>query len=484
MESLTNHGNKPGRLHVAQMLDAGLDMVDPYIGATRLITRAGNKLVFDGKEFELAEDPRSGRAVYDLDSFNRVIVIGAAKGVQRCAVALEEILGDYLTGGHVIGKHGDGILCKKLGVTLAGHPVPDEYSEEGCKKIYEWIKDITEKDFVITIAGSGVSSLLTWPIEGVTIQGVCDITHMMQIEKGALTRDLNPVRVLLDRFKGGKIARYLKKATVVNLATNDLGGNSWNPPGVRDTYTELMRRNSFLPTIADGTTFEQAVSALKRYDVWDRIPGSLQDYFLKANPADSTVGFDEYEAMNARLFKLTPRMHMIYPAVFKKAEELGYTPYMLAETMTAEAAEAGKVVSSIALTVQNMGQPFKAPCVLISAGELVVTVGNETGVGGRNQEFCVAAAIKIVDSEKIVFGAVDTDGTDGPGGLELDGAPDCLSGAIVDGYTLREADKRGIDLAAAIRTHGTSAPLWQLGCGIHAHRSISALDLRVVAIME
>jgi len=484
MESLTNHGNKTGRLHVAQMLDAGLDMVDPYIGANRLISRNGSKLVFNGREFEMDGDPRSGPAEYDLDSFERIIIIGAAKGIQRCAVAIEEILGDYLTGGHVIGKHGDDIICKKLGVTLAGHPVPDKYCEEGCKKIFEWIKDITEKDFVITISGSGVSSLLTWPIEGVTIQDLCDITQMMQIEKGALTKDLNPVRVLLDRFKGGKISRYLKKASVVNLATNDLGANSWNPPGIRDTYEELMQYNSFLPTIADGSTFEMAVNSLKKYDVWDRVPDNIREYFINANPSDSTVGVEEYESMNARLFKLTPRMSMIYPAVTEKAKELGYTPYMLAETIQAEASEAGKVISSIALTVQNMGEPFKVPCILMSAGELIVTVGNEQGVGGRNQEFCLAAALKIAGSEKIVFGAVDTDGTDGPGSFNFDGAPECLCGAIVDGYTVPEAEKNGIDINSAIKTHNTSEPLWKLGCGVHAKRSISALDLRVVLIME
>lgn len=53
----------------------------------------------------------------------------------------------------------------------------------------------------------------------------------------------------------------------------------------------------------------------------------------------------------------------------------------------------------------------------MSSGENVVTVGKESGVGGRNQEYCIAAAIRIAGSENIVVGAVDTDGTDGPGGF-------------------------------------------------------------------
>lgn len=118
----------------------------------------------DERTFELDGDPHSGRAIYDLSQYNRVIVIGAAKGIQRCARALEEILGGYLTGGHVICKHGEKLICQVLGVTPAGHPVPDECCVDGCQKIFSWIKDLTGQDFVITITGSGVSSLMTWSI--------------------------------------------------------------------------------------------------------------------------------------------------------------------------------------------------------------------------------------------------------------------------------------------------------------------------------
>jgi len=484
MEMLQNHGNKVGRVHVAQMLEAGMNMVDSYIGASRLISRKDNWLIFDGKEFEMDNDPRSGTAKYDLDKFDRVIVIGAAKGVQRCAILLEEVLGEYLTGGHVIGKHGDDIICKKIGVTLAGHPIPDQMCVEGCKKIHEWIKDINEKDLIITIAGSGVSSLMTWPIAGFTIDDLRNLTHMMQIEKGALTKDLNAIRNHLDRFKGGKILRYMKKATIVNLATNDLGGASWSSPGIRETYEELMKGNRFLPTIADSTTFQQAVEAFHKYDAWNRIPKHIQKFFTTADPNEETVKMDEYEKMNSRLFKLTSRINTIYPAVIKKAEQFGYNAYILSDTITAEAVEAGKVISSIALNIQNMNQPLKKPCVLISSGELIVTVGKENGVGGRNQEFCTAAALRIAGSSKIVIGSADTDGTDGPGGFIVDGVRTCLAGAIVDGYTCQEAAEKNINLEASLKRHDTSSDLWDLGCGIKSTQSISALDLRIVAIME
>ena len=94
----------------------------------------------------------------------------------------------------------------------------------------------------------------------------------------------------------------------------------------------------------------------------------------------------------------------------------------------------------------------------------------------------ILAAQRIAGTQGIVFGAVDTDGTDGPGGLDLPGAPSCLAGAIVDGETVAEAKSAGMDLWQAMKAHATSAPLWTLGCGVEAEHCVSALDLRIILI--
>jgi glycerate-2-kinase len=64
------------------------------------------------------------------------------------------------------------------------------------------------------------------------------------------------------------------------------------------------------------------------------------------------------------------------------------------------------------------------------------------------------------------------------------GAPSCLAGAIVDGYTVSEAKEKGVDLSSALKTHNTSLPLWNLDCGVHAQENVSALDLRIILIMK
>ena len=100
----------------------------------------------------------------------------------------------------------------------------------------------------------------------------------------------------------------------------------------------------------------------------------------------------------------------------RKAEEMGFRAFLLAdELVELEASQAGTYLASIANTVERRGQPFEPPCALFSSGELVVTVGQEKGIGGRNQELALSAALRIAGSENIVIASVDTDGTDGPG---------------------------------------------------------------------
>lgn len=479
-DSLISHGNVCGRRIVTELLDAGLDSLDPYYRVKEFIRLEDNTIIINNNGFEMKDDPHSGKLYFNLEDYNRVFVIGAAKGVQRAALAFEEILGDALTAGHVIGKHGEDIICKKIGVTLAGHPIPDEFCVLGCQKIEEILKDITERDLVFTIFGSGCGSLFTYPAGNITIDDIAKFTHMMQIEKGVPTSDLNPIRTHIDRFKGGRITRLLKKATLVHTVTAD--PSKMNTPVLRVSYFDMLKNNTFFPTVATASTYKDCIEIIKKWDAWDQTPITIKEHLLSGTKETENITVDEYESYGCRFFGLIFKDSTVYPAVRKKAKELGVVCVMLSEYMEAEASQAGFIDGNMALCCERLGEPFKVPIVLMSSGENVVTVGKECGVGGRNQEYCLAAAMKISGSKAIVIGAVDTDGTDGPGGFLYSGAPNCLAGAIIDGYTTDEANEKGIDLKNALKTHETSEPLWRLDCGVWASANVSALDLRIIYI--
>lgn len=480
--TITAHGNIKGRKIVAELLDVGLDSLDPYYRVKEFIKIENDKIVINNCGFEMKEDPHSGSLEFDLKDYDRVFLIGAAKGVQRAAVAFEEVLGDILTGGHVIAKHGEEIVCKKIGVTLAGHPVPDECCVEGCKKIEEIANSLTERDLVFTIFGSGCGSLFTYPAGDISIDDISKFTYMMQIEKGVPTSDLNQIRTHIDRFKGGRITRLLSKATMVHIVTAD--PSKMSTPVLRVSYFDMLKTNTFFPTVATASTYKDCIDIINKWDAWDETPETIKKHLLYGTEETENMSIEEYETYGCRFFGLIFKDSTVYPAVRKKSEELGLNCVMLSEYMEAEAREAGFVDGNMALCCERLGEPFKAPIVLMSSGENVVTVGKETGVGGRNQEYCLASALRISGSDKIVVGAVDTDGTDGPGGFKYPDAPECLSGAIIDGYTVNEAKEKDINLFEALKTHGTSEPLWKLDCGVEAFKGVSALDLRIIYIGE
>ncbi|MCL5025883.1 MAG: DUF4147 domain-containing protein [Chloroflexi bacterium] len=482
MDTLSSHGNVAGRKHVLEILEAGMEAADPYNNTFKLIRVESGKLIVGNPDFEPTGSPRTGEEVFDLAKVGRILVFGAGKGVHRVARAIEEVLGDRLTGGHIVVKRGDEVELKRVGYTYGAHPAPDEGCATGCRRILEMSRGLAENDLVFTVAGSGVSSLMTIPAPGLTIEDLRQTTYVTQIERGVPTSDLSPVRNHIDAIKGGRLARAIQPATAVHILTKDPNMNT--APG-ETGYHHYTRRNNWLHTLPDYTTFQDAIDMLKKWDAWDAVRDAVRQHLLRADPAQETVKPEEFEKTDFRIFGIMPDKLGLLRSAARKAAELGYTPYIMSESLRAEAREAGQVMASIARNIEDKGGPFQPPCVLISGGELLVTVGQETGVGGRNQEFALSAAMVIAGSKNIVVGAVASAGTDGPGGQFLgeDYPIPNLVGGLVDGETLREARAAGVDVHGELMKHDTTPALWAIKSGILATHNISLNDLGVTLIM-
>jgi len=478
IDDLASHGNVCAREAVLEILEAGLEASDPYYNTRKFIRLQGDMLIVGGKEFEPSGSPITGEEVYELPKMGRIFVFGAGKGIQRVAKAIEDTLGDRLTGGHVIDKKGHPVILKRIGVTLGAHPVPDEDCVRGCERIRELIADLTENDLVFTCVSNGVSSLLTMPVPGVSLEDVRKTTYVMQVEHGAGTGDLNAIRNHLDMMKGGRISRLIQPAKAIHLIAIDPG-----------SYDQLIHRNVWLHTLPDNhTSFQLAINNLKKWDAWDAVPASVRKFLETADPRYETVKAKEFEKMSFRIFGVMPGRNQAakLPAAVEKAGELGFKPVILAEGVMSEACHAGMYMAAITRTIERSGQPFEPPCALFSSGEMIVTVAKETGIGGRNQEFALSAALRIAGSKNIVIASVDTDGTDGPGTQFTNGPedmPPCLAGGIVDGETVEEAKKAGVNIVEELKKHNTSLPLWKLNNGIIASPNISLNDLTVALVM-
>lgn len=472
-DTLVSHGNVEGRKAVVEILEAGLEAADPYNNTRKLFRIENGKLIVGNKDFEPAGTSKSGDEVYDLSKIGRIFAFGAGKGIQRVAKGVEDALGDRLAGGHVVDKKGHGVICKKIGVTLGQHPVPDEDCARGCERILEMTKGLTSDDLVITLTANGISSLLTLPVPGVTVEDVRKTTYIMQIVRGAPTWDLNPIRNHLDVLKGGRISKYIHPARMIHILAIDPGN-----------YDQIMHRNLWLHFLPDYTTFQDAVQCLKKWDAWDEVPESVRRHLGKADPEDETVKAKDFEKMSFRVWGVMPDRTAMVPTAMKKAAELGFKPVVMAELLAVEASQAGLVWATVARTVERTGQPVEPPCALFSSGEMMVTVGGGTGIGGRNQECALSAARRIMGSKNAVIASVDSDGTDGPGTQFAKGLEDvpCLDGGIVDGYTMDEAKAAGVDVAEELKNHNSTPALWKLKCGVVATPNISLNDLTVTLI--
>lgn len=477
--SLVSHGNSVGRKSVVAILEAGLQAADPYNNTRQLIHIDGSKLTVGGRDFVVPEDPNGDQEIYDLSRIGRIYVLGAAKGVQRIAKAIEDALGDRLTGGHVIAKKGDEKLLGRIEVTEGGHPLPDDECLKGSERILQLAKNAEEGDLVFTISGNGGSSLMTLPPEGITLADVREITYLMQIERGAPTSDLNIVRNHIDLLKAGRLSEQIYPATMIHILAWDLSGTA------PINYEQLLTRNVWLHALPDNSTFGDAISVLKKWNLWKETPISIRRHLETADDRYETPKKENFDKMSFRIFTVLPRRALIEGAR-KGGMKLQLSSYVLTDLLQAEAKEAGKMIAQIARCIELNGEPFKPPCALITGGEMRVTVGKEKGIGGRNQEFVLSAALEIAGSKNIVIGALDSDGTDGPGDQfnEHAGLGPCLAGGVADGCTVVRAENRKLDIVQELKRHNSSHVFHMLDDGIIASEGISLDDFSVTIVLN
>jgi len=166
-EELICHGNRQGRSLALDILEGGLAAADPYENTRKLIRLENNRLVIGG--YPERDVSGYGDEIIDLSQIDRIYVVGAGKSVQRQAKALEDILGDRLTAGAITIKKGEEILLERIEITEGAHPVPDEGSVAGTRKIVDIAKRAGERDLVFTIFSDGASSLSPLPAERITL---------------------------------------------------------------------------------------------------------------------------------------------------------------------------------------------------------------------------------------------------------------------------------------------------------------------------
>jgi hydroxypyruvate reductase len=367
---------------------------------------------------------RAGNRRYDLDRFERVLVIGAGKASARMARALEKLLGARISGGLINTKYGHLARLRRIELNECGHPVPDQAGVDGARRIAEIAASAGERDLVICLVSGGGSALLPLPVDGVTLEEKQETTRLL-LACGATIHEINAVRKHISAVKGGQLARLAAPATVLALLLSDVIGDP----------LDVIASG---PAAPDDSTYAAAWRVVEKYGLAGRIPASVRarlEAGLRGEAPETPKPGDPCFARTQNLIVGSNRLAV--DAAVRRARELGYKPLVLSTMIEGETREVAQVHAAVAREILASGRPAKPPCCVISGGETTVTLKGD-GLGGRNQEFALACAIALDGLPGAVAFSGGTDGTDGP----TDAA-----GAIADGRTVRRATASGLDPA-------------------------------------
>ncbi|TMA63181.1 MAG: glycerate kinase [Deltaproteobacteria bacterium] len=397
------------RAHARNIFFAALDTSDPCAAVKKNLQLRTGHLQVAGRN-------------YDLSRIHNLIVVGCGKAAARMALAIQELLGARVSDGLVIVKYGCGIPLEKIAVVEAGHPIPDAAGLDGARRIVEMVQTAGERDLVIFLVSGGGSALFPYPADDLSLADKQQTTEVL-LKSGATIQEVNAVRKHLSRLKGGQFAQLVAPAQLITLILSDVVGDS-------------LEAIASGPTVADSSTYGDCLQILRRYDIERSIPPAAMDYLARGargEVAETPKPSDTIFEMVRNVIVGSNRLAV--DAARRRAEELGYSTMILSDSIEGESRIVARSHSALVKEIARTSKPIPRPACVISGGETTVTVRGD-GLGGRNQEFSLAAAIEIDGLENIVVLSAGTDGIDGP----TDAA-----GGLVDGATVSRGRTQGLE---------------------------------------
>jgi glycerate 2-kinase len=389
----------------SRIFNAALKAADPTEAVLRNVRLNGETLIAGGQR-------------YSLKKFRNIYVIGAGKAVGAMALAVQRLLGERISGGFLNVKSSSTPGLRRLVSMECGHPIPDANGENGARCIAEIARGAQRDDLVICLISGGASALMPLPAPPVNLEQKQETTQFL-LDCGADIHEMNCIRKHISLVKGGQLAQLAYPATVLTLILSDVIGDDLDVIGSG-------------PTVPDRSTFADARAILEKYRIQNKVPPEVRER-LKANEPETPKPGDKVFKRVQNLIVGSNRLAV--DAASAEARSLGYHTMVLSTFIEGETRDVARVHAAIAKEIRASGRPAKPPACVISGGETTVTIRGK-GLGGRNQEFALAAAIDIAGLKNIAILSAGTDGLDGP----TDAA-----GAFVDGATVARAKAAGMD---------------------------------------
>lgn len=360
-----------------------------------------------------------------------VTVISIGKAAIAMVEGAVDELGEAIVDGVIVAKAGQVAHSSALaGLTVlsSSHPVPDDRSINAARAVIDAIERTPGAGTVLALISGGASALVELPADAFALEEISAVTAHL-LAAGATIHQLNAVRRTMSRVKGGGLRAAMGGRRCVSLLLSDVLGND---PAVIGSG----------PTVLPSSTQGSAADTLDRYGLPDQL--NAVGRRIKSNQHTLSIDTTEDDLMivadNAALVD-----RMAYEAEVRGAQAQVWRRDVEGESRIV----AREFVGYLADLPDEVD-------VVLGGGELTVTVRGD-GVGGRNTEFALAAALEL-DRSPIpwVVASFGSDGDDGTSGA---------AGAIADTATVARAKACGVDAEASL-TRNDSAPVFSSAGGL------------------
>jgi len=443
---LTDHGDQGLRAIVLDLAEVALAALSPSAGLRRSVALDGKDLIAGGRS-------------YDLSAVDRLVLLGAGKASAELATAVEQLLGARLDGGVLVVPRAAERPVRRLTVLPGEHPFPGPASVAGARALLEQAGRLGERDLAICVFTGGSSALASLPPPGITHADKARL-HRLLLASGMSVVEINTVRKHVSLIKGGRLARAIAPARILNLTVSDVVGDPL------DCITD--------PTVQDTSSVAAALSVLREWELLDRVPESVRDYLVTCAEATSP------DLRDADIHNiLLARGEDGTDAVLRAAEARGLVGVRLGGSLEGEAATAGRVLATVAREARATGSPWPRGTVVVGCGgECTVSLGPDAdalfGQGGPSQEAAVGAALALDGAPGIVALFADTDGSDGG---------TAIAGGLVDSSTARRAREQGLSLRKGLVDHATTVLLEACGDAVLTGATqTNANDLIIIGV--
>ena len=433
---LLSHGDRESRKIVLEVTNNTLGRLDAY-------KRVKSIAKMDGSTLHI------GTQSWDLSKKNNVYLLGAGKACNHMAMAIDEVLGAYLTKGIAIVKIPEGSdVFRNTEVFVGGHPLPNEEGFRAAKKMLEIVNQAGPADLFIVVISGGSSALMSCPLDGISLQDEIDTTDIL-LKSGAGIYEINAVRRHISALNGGMLAKKIQDvgSELIGIGISDAVGS----PATGD-ISQPCKSYKSTPIGPDMTTLDDARNAIINRNVEHRLPQRVVDYLMSAGPeAETPKAFPD----NTYYLLNTLPDSCIYAK--EECTRMGIPAMIVSSFLEGESRDAGTFLASIAREIQTYGNPIEPPCVLLSSGEVTSRIpdsGEIKGHGGPGQEMTVSFAVAAANTAGACLLSIDTEGTDGT---------TLVAGGITDSTSFAAATEKNVNLFHALHGHSCFEALDEIG---------------------